>query len=206
MIPSMYIALALVAAYLVGSVNFALIVGRMNGVDFREVGSGNPGASNVMRTLGKGPAIMVLVGDALKGVVGASFGMLAHGMTTDVVSSDLTHWVYATGLAAVIGHCYPVFHKFKGGKGVATGFGVLLFAIPISALISVSVWFIVTRLTKVASIASMIVMVITIPLAMWQGAEGLSLVWIGLTILLVVWRHKDNIRRMITGSEEKVVA
>lgn len=205
MIPSMFIVLALVAAYVVGSVNFAVIVGRMHGVDFREVGSGNPGASNVMRTLGRGPAVMVLVGDALKGVVGASFGMLAAGITAETTSTELSHWAFAAGLASVIGHCYPVFHKFRGGRGVATGFGVLIFTVPLVALIDAVVWIIIARLTKVASIASLIVVFATVPLAIWQGVIGLSLLWMLLTIVLVVWRHKDNIMRMIRGNEKKVV-
>lgn len=202
----MIIALALLAAYLVGSINFAVIVGRMKGVDFREVGSGNPGTSNVMRTLGRGPAAMVLLGDAMKGLVGASFGMIAAGVTATAPSSELSHWAFAAGFAAVVGHCYPVFHKFKGGKGVATGLGVLIFTVPLVALIEVAGWLIIAKLTKVASIASMIAVVVAIPLAIWQGVNGLSLMWMTLTILLVVWRHKSNIVRMVRGSEEKVVA
>lgn len=201
----MIVALALLAAYLVGSVNFAVIVGRMKGVDFREVGSGNPGTSNVMRTLGRGPAAMVLVGDAMKGLVGASFGMLAAGVTATSASSELSHWAFAAGFAAVVGHCYPVFHKFKGGKGVATGLGVLIFTVPLMALIEVVGWLIIAKLTKVASIASMIAVAAAIPLAIWQGVTGLSLMWMSLTILVVVWRHKSNILRMVRGNEEKVV-
>ncbi|MEA1903969.1 MAG: glycerol-3-phosphate 1-O-acyltransferase PlsY [Actinomycetota bacterium] len=202
----MIIALALLAAYVVGSIDFAVIVGRMHGVNIHEVGSGNPGTSNVLRTLGRGPAILVLIGDAMKGLVGASFGMLAAGMTSATVSTELSHWAFASGFAAVVGHCYPVFHKFKGGKGVATGLGVLIFTVPLVAAITGAVWIIVARLTKVASIASLIVVVIAIPLAIWRDVPGLSLMWMALTIALVIWRHKGNIMRMIGGNEEKVVA
>jgi glycerol-3-phosphate acyltransferase PlsY len=199
MSPALAVPLALLAAYLVGSIDFAVIVGRMHGVDIHQEGSGNPGTSNVLRTLGKVPAAMVFIGDTLKGTVGAAMGMVASG-----VPDPQVHWAFAAGLAAVIGHCYPVFHKFKGGKGVATGGGVLLFTVPIVALIDIAVWAVIVRLTKTASIGSMVLVVITIPLLMWQGVEGLALLWVALIIAVVVWRHRGNIRRMVSGSEEKV--
>ena len=193
------IPLTLLAAYLVGSIDFAVIVARMHGVDIHQAGSGNPGASNVLRTLGKRPAAMVFIGDTLKGTVAAAMGMVASGVVNPTV-----HWAFAAGLAAVIGHCYPIFHRFKGGKGVATGGGVLLFTVPIVALIDIAIWAAVVRLTKTASIGSMVIVVITIPLLMWQGVAGLSLLWAGLMIVVVVWRHRGNIQRMVSGSEEKV--
>lgn len=193
------IPLTLLAAYLVGSIDFAVIVARMHGVDIHQAGSGNPGASNVLRTLGKRPAAMVFIGDTLKGTVAAAMGMVASG-----VANPTVHWAFAAGLAAVIGHCYPIFHRFKGGKGVATGGGVLLFTVPIAALIEIATWAAVVKLTKTASIGSMVIVVITIPLLMWQGVAGLSLLWAGLMILVVVWRHRGNIQRMVSGSEEKV--
>ncbi len=192
------IAIALVGAYLVGSIDFASFVARMHGVNIREVGSGNPGTSNVLRTLGKGPAAMVLVGDALKGVAGAYLGVYASG--------TLSHWMFATGLAAVIGHCYPLFSRFRGGKGVATGLGVLLFTVPIAGLIVLGTWAALTKLTKVAAIGSLTAVAITIPLALWQGARGLDLVWLGLTIALILWRHRSNISRMISGNEQTVTS
>lgn len=195
----MPLALALVAAYVVGSIDFAVIIGRMHGVDIHEVGSGNPGTSNVLRTLGKGPAIMVLLGDTLKGVIGAAMGWVASGD-----ANPLGPWVFAAGLAAVIGHCYPVFHKFRGGKGVATGFGVLIFTMPLVAVIVGLSWAILTKITKTASVSSMIVVSGTIPLAFWQGVSGMAWVWLLATIALVVWRHKANIQRMARGTEEKV--
>jgi glycerol-3-phosphate acyltransferase PlsY len=193
------IPLTLLAAYLVGSIDFAVVVARMHGVDIHQAGSGNPGASNVLRTLGKRPAAMVFIGDTLKGTVAAAMGMVASGVVNPTV-----HWAFAAGLAAVIGHCYPIFHRFKGGKGVATGGGVLLFTVPIAALIDIAIWAAVVRLTKTASIGSMVIVVVTIPLLMWQGVAGLSLLWAGLMIVVVVWRHRGNIQRMVSGSEEKV--
>jgi len=195
------IALALVAAYVVGSIDFAVIVARMHGVDIHEVGSGNPGASNVLRSIGRFPAAMVLIGDTLKGVIGAAMGMIAAG-SVDFQSE----WAFLAGFAAVVGHCYPVFHRFKGGKGVATGLGVLFFTVPWVGLIAVVAWLILVKLTKTASISSLIVIGASIPLAIWQGVTGMSLLWLLATVVLVVWRHRANIQRVFRGSEQKVQA
>jgi len=199
MSPAIALPLGLVAAYLVGSIDFAVIVSRMHGVDIHQAGSGNPGTSNVLRTLGRVPAAMVFIGDTLKGTIGAAMGMVASG-----ISDPTIHWAFLAGLAAVIGHCYPVFHGFKGGKGVATGGGVLLFTVPVAAVIEIATWALVVWLTKTASIGSMVIVVITIPILLWQGVSGLSLLWVALIIGLIVWRHRGNIRRMISGSEEKL--
>lgn len=195
------IALALLAAYVVGSIDFAVIVARMHGVDIRQVGSGNPGASNVLRSIGRVPAAMVLLGDTLKGVIGAAMGMIASG-TADFHGE----WVFLAGLAAVVGHCYPVFHRFRGGKGVATGLGVLFFTVPLVGLAAVVLWVVMVKITKTASISSLIVIGASVPLAIWQGVTGMSLVWLLAIVVLVVWRHRDNIRRVFTGSEQKVEA
>ncbi len=199
MSPAVALPLAIIAAYLIGSIDFAVIVGRMHGVDIHQEGSGNPGTSNVLRTMGRVPAAMVFVGDTLKGTIGAALGMLASGVPDPTV-----HWAFLAGLAAVVGHCYPVFYGFKGGKGVATGGGVLLFTVPVAAVIEIAIWALVVWLTKTAAIGSLVIVVITIPMLIWQGVTGLALVWVALIIALVVWRHRGNIRRMVSGSEEKV--
>lgn len=193
------IALALVSAYVVGSIDFAVIVARMHDVDIHDVGSGNPGASNVLRSIGRFPAAMVLVGDTMKGVIGAAMGWAASGTIDPQI-----HWAFLAGLMAVVGHCYPVFHRFKGGKGVATGLGVLFFTVPIAGVIVVTTWFVLLKLTKTASISSLVVVGVSIPLAIWQGAAGMGLVWLLATVVLVVWRHRANIVRVLRGSEKKV--
>lgn len=198
----MNIALAVIAAYLVGSIDFAVIVARMHGVDIREVGSGNPGASNVIRSVGRVPGAMVLVLDALKGVIGAAMGAVAAAPPFD----PLGEWVFLAGLAAVVGHCYPIFHKFKGGKGVATGLGVLFFTMPLVGLSIVVAWLVLVKLTKTASISSLIVVFGTIPLAIWQGVSGMALVWLLVTVVLIVWRHRGNIQKVVRGDEQKVQA
>jgi glycerol-3-phosphate acyltransferase PlsY len=195
------ISLAVVAAYVVGSIDFAVIVARMHGVDIHQVGSGNPGASNVLRSIGRLPAAMVLIGDTLKGVIGAAMGMIAAGSVDFQVE-----WAFLAGFAAVVGHCYPVFHRFRGGKGVATGLGVLLFTVPIVGVVVVAGWAVLVKLTNTASISSLIAVAASVPLAIWQGVEGMSLVWLLATVVLVVWRHRANIQRVFRGSEQKVQA
>ncbi len=193
------ITLTILAAYLVGSIDFAVIVARMRGVDIRQAGSGNPGTSNVLRTLGKLPAAIVFIGDTLKGTVAAAMGWFVAG-----VADPQVHWAFAAGLAAVVGHCYPVFHRFKGGKGVATGGGVLLFTVPLVALIGIVVWAVVIWFTKTASVGSIVLVVITIPLLLWQGVTGLALLWVGLIIAVIAWRHRGNIQRIFAGREQRV--
>lgn len=195
MAPSIAMPLSIALAYLLGSIDFAVVVARMHGVDITQVGSGNPGASNVLRTLGKLPAAMVFVGDMMKGVVGAAIGFFLTGDP---------NWGFAGGLAAVVGHCYPVFHKFRGGKGVATATGVLLFTVPLAALIDAVLWAVLARITKTASLSSLAVMGVTVPLVLWLGIETEGLIWLLLTIALIVWRHRSNIQRIVRGDEQKV--
>lgn len=195
------LALALAGAYVIGSIDFAVIVARLRGVDIHSVGSGNPGASNVLRSIGRLPAAMVLLGDTMKGVIAAAMGMVAS------TSADPTvQWAFLAGLFAVIGHCYPVFHRFKGGKGVATGLGVTLFTVPLVGAIALAIWAALVAITKTASISSLIAILISIPLAIWQGVTGMSLVWLLVTVALIFWRHRGNIQRVFRGSEQKVQA
>ncbi len=195
------IALALAAAYVIGSIDFAVVVARMHGVDIHSVGSGNPGASNVLRSIGRFPAALVLIGDTMKGVIGAAMGMIASG-----VADPTVEWAFLAGLLAVVGHCYPVFYRFKGGKGVATGLGVLFFTVPLVGAIAFVGWAVLVALTKTASISSLVMILVSIPLAVWQGVTGMSLVWLVVTIALIFWRHRGNIRRVLKGSEQKVQA
>jgi glycerol-3-phosphate acyltransferase PlsY len=192
---------ALVVSYLIGSVDFAVVVARMHGVDIHEVGSGNPGTSNVMRTLGRGPAVMVFVGDSMKGVIAASIGAFL------IADADpLSPWAFAAGLAAVVGHCYPIYHGFKGGKGVATGGGVLAFCIPVVALILTVIWALVAKVGKVASVASLVVVLLTLPLAYWQGVRWPALGVLVAMLGLVTLRHRGNISRIFRRAEQKVIS
>ncbi len=192
--------LAVAGAYLIGSVDFAVLVARLHDVDIHQVGSGNPGTSNVLRTLGRGPAAMVLVGDTVKGVIAAAMGLVASKGRL-----PLAPWAYSAGLAAVLGHCYPIFHRFKGGKGVATSAGVIFFVMPVVGVILSAVFSIAAKLSKVASISSLIVVVVAIPLALWQGLRGPSLALFLAMLALIVYRHKGNISRIIHRSERKAL-
>jgi glycerol-3-phosphate acyltransferase PlsY len=194
---SVAVPLALVAAYLIGSVDFAVVVARMHGVDIHQVGSGNPGTANVLRTLGRGPAIAVLVGDMMKGVLAAGMGMVAGGDPIGV-------WAFAAGLAAVVGHCYPIFHRFKGGKGVATAVGVVALTVPLAALVMGVVWGAIVGITRISALGSLGLSVVAVPLAIWRGVEGPAAVVLGVIFLLVIWRHRGNIRRLLAGEERTV--
>ncbi|HEX6947323.1 MAG TPA: glycerol-3-phosphate 1-O-acyltransferase PlsY [Acidimicrobiia bacterium] len=195
----MKLAIAIIGAYVIGSIDFALVVARMRGIDIREVGSGNPGTSNVLRTMGKGPAALVLLGDTLKGVMGAFLGTIASESIDPTV-----HWVFLSGLAAVVGHCYPVFHRLKGGRGVATGLGVLLYSLPWLGLGVLGGWLILLKLTKVAAVSSLIVTLVSLPVAWFLGVRDLGFLWLCLMVALIIFRHRSNIMRMVRGSEQKV--
>lgn len=192
--------LAIVGAYLIGSLDFAVVVARAHGVDIHKVGSGNPGTSNVLRTLGRGPAVMVFLGDTLKGVIAAAIGWMAVGAGNPANEPV----AFAAGFMVVVGHCFPIMHRFKGGKGVATGAGVVLFTQPIVAALLALGWVLMARVFKVASIASLVAVLAAIPLALWQGTNGAALAWLAATIALIVLRHAPNIKRMIRGSEQRV--
>lgn len=180
-------------AYLIGSVSSAVIVCRLMGLDDpRKQGSGNPGATNVMRIGGKKAAAITLLGDALKGLVPV---LIAKGMGVDGLPFALVV------LAAFLGHLYPVFFGFKGGKGVATTFGVSLgVSWILGAAVSLS-WFVVYKISKISSLSALITAVLT-PAFVWfiVGDKYLLIIFIIISAVLL-WRHKSNIKRLIAGEE-----
>lgn len=187
----------LALAYLIGSLDFAVIVARLKGEDIYALGSGNPGASNALRSLGKKAGVLVLLGDLLKGVAAAAVGATLGGSAETAV---------AAGLAAVLGHCYPVFHRFRGGKGAATFAGVLLWVAPWAGLGMVLVFAGVVGFSRIASVGSIAGVVLAAPLAIWvDQLRGWALVWLGVAVVLVMYRHRGNIARLIRGAERKVV-
>ncbi len=181
-------------AYLIGSVSSAIIVCRLLGLDDpRKQGSGNPGATNVMRIGGKKAAAVTLFGDALKGLLPV---LIAKYLAVD--SLILAGVVFA----AFLGHLYPVFFGFKGGKGVATSLGV---ALGVSWLLGVTVattWFIVYKISKISSLSAL-VSAILMPVYVWffLGDPYLLIVFIFISIILL-WRHKSNIERLLKGEEK----
>ncbi|HKZ29226.1 MAG TPA: glycerol-3-phosphate 1-O-acyltransferase PlsY [Acidimicrobiia bacterium] len=188
---------ALALAYLIGSLDFAVIVARLRGEDIYSMGSGNPGASNALRSMGKTAGALVLFGDLAKGVVGAAIGATLDG--SGALASG-------AGLAAVVGHCYPVLHRFRGGKGAATFAGMLLWVAPWAGLGMVLVFGGVVVASRIASVGSIAGAALATPLAVWlDGLRGWALVWLVAAVLLVMYRHRGNIARLFRGAERKVV-
>lgn len=187
--------LVVVGAYLLGSVDFAVIIARARGVDIYAEGSGNPGASNVFRSVGKGMGVTVLLLDLAKGLLSTLVGSAVGGPALGA----------AAGFAAVIGHCYPLFHRFKGGKGAATFAGLLFGLYPLSAAILLVLFVGLVALTRVASIGTIAVALAAIPAAVLEGARGWVLVWLAAGVALIVYRHRGNIGRLLKGTERKVV-
>ena len=181
-------------AYLVGTFPSATLVASASGVDIRRVGSGNPGASNVTRVLGWRRGIWVFVLDAAKGALTAGSGMLVAGRPGG----------YVLGAAAVIGHVFPVWNRFRGGKGVATGGGIFASLSPVVFTVLVALWFVISRLTRTASLAS-IVIVVLLPIGVWivrqEPWEVLATIGVG---VLVMARHLGNIRRLLTRREHAI--
>ena len=192
--------LAVLAGYLIGSLSFAVIVSRLMGLsDPRSYGSGNPGATNVLRSGNKAAAILTLVFDALKGYLpvllvlkfGAPYG-LEEGTAALV------------GLAAFVGHLWPVFFKFIGGKGVATAAGVLLAINPWLGLAVLGVWIVMAVVFRYSSLASLAAAVAAPLLQMLIWDVGPELPAIALMSLLLIWRHAPNIRKLMAGTESKL--
>lgn len=182
---------AVVIAYLLGSVDFGVIVPRLRGVDIYAYGSGNPGAANVMRSLGKRAAAVVVLGDLAKGVVGAMVG--------DLMGSEIVG--FAAAFAAVVGHCFPVWHRFRGGRGVATSVGAILWLEPVLGASYLALWGLVLALGRRASVASLTLAAAFVPGLALFGHRGWSLAIAGAIAALVTARHWDNIRRLIRGDE-----
>ncbi len=181
------------AAYLIGSISSAIIICRLMGLpDPREQGSGNPGATNVMRIGGKKAAAITLLGDSLKGLIPV-YTANVLGLPAELVA--------ATGLAAFIGHLYPVFFGFKGGKGVATSVGVLLGFFWALGLAFMATWYLVYKLGKISSLSALVASTLS-PVFAWfiVGDKAIVAASAVMTVFLL-WRHKGNIQRLLAGEE-----
>jgi glycerol-3-phosphate acyltransferase PlsY len=196
-----------IAAYLLGSIPTGYLVARARGVDIRQVGSGNIGATNAFRVLGKPAGILVLGTDALKGflackvVSGVAYSFLSPPYQ-QVPESRETLAIVA-GIAVILGHNYTCWLKFKGGKGIATTGGVLLALMPYALLTITIVWIVVTLATRYVSLGSLAA-AITLPFAAWAFAGSRRLIGVA-TIMtaLAVYKHKGNIRRLLNGTENR---
>jgi len=187
-------ALLVVFAYLLGSIPTGYIIGLMAGVDVRASGSGNVGATNVARVVGKREGIMTLLGDAGKGLLPVLIASVA-GLTPE--------WVAAAGVAAFLGHVFPVFLKFKGGKGVATALGVFLGIVPLATLLLIGVFAAVVFATRMVSLSSLAAAVLA-PVVVWLLAYPRAFVAAStLVAIVIILRHRANIGRLIAGTEPK---
>ena len=195
----MTIVLAL-AAYLLGSISFAVVVSRaMKLPDPRSYGSKNPGATNVLRTGKKVAAALTLLGDAAKGWL-AVF-LTDHFFSTEVPAS---YKMAAVAVAVVVGHMYPVFHRFQGGKGVSTALGVLLALNVWLAAGAASTWLVIAVFFRISSLAALIAAVSApVYCFMLYGIHPYTLA-VGIISLLLVWRHKANIRKLLDGTEARI--
>ncbi|OHR40498.1 glycerol-3-phosphate acyltransferase [Neisseria sp. HMSC071C03] len=191
---------AVIAAYLIGSLSFAVIVSKYYGMDDpRTYGSGNPGATNVLRSGKKKAAALTLLGDALKGLVAV---VLARCLQDALNLSDIT--IAAVAVAALVGHMWPLFLGFKGGKGVATALGVLLALSPATALVCAAIWLVMAFGFKVSSLAALAATVASPLVAFWLMPYP-SWAWATVVIaVLVLYRHKSNIQNLLQGKEGKI--
>ena len=184
----------IISAYLLGSIAFGILVSRLFGLpDPRTVGSGNPGATNVLRSGKKLAAALTLLGDAFKGWFPVWIAMQ---------SEDLMWVSSAVAIAVFLGHLYPIFYKFKGGKGVATALGVVFAISPTLGLLLMLVWVLVFALTKYSSLAA-IVAALALPIYVWSWLEAyrdyeLTFVFIS---AMLIWRHRGNIQKLLNGTE-----
>jgi glycerol-3-phosphate acyltransferase PlsY len=185
-----------VLAYLLGSVSSAIVIARLFGLkDPREVGSGNPGATNILRYGGKKAAALTLLGDVLKGAVPV---LVARALAVEPTVLALVM------LAAFVGHVFPVFHGFKGGKGVATAFGALIAVNLWVGLLLIASWLVVALATRYSSLSA-ITSSLLAPFYIWWLTESpvLTVATVA-TAALLLWRHRSNIRKLIAGTETKI--
>ena len=191
---------AVVLAYLLGSISFAVLVSKFMGLnDPRSYGSGNPGATNVLRTGNRTAAALTLVGDAGKGALAVVLARLAadrFGFTDTTLA--------AVGLAAFVGHLFPVFHGFKGGKGVATAAGMLLALAPWLGLATLATWVAVAVFLRYSSLAAIVAAVFAPLFYLLMARADAVFVMIAIMAALLLWRHQGNIAKLIAGTESRI--
>jgi glycerol-3-phosphate acyltransferase PlsY len=188
------IVVVVVLAYLLGSVPTGYVVGKLAGIDVREVGSGNIGATNVARAVGKRQGLLTLLADAAKGFLPV---LIAIQLEFSSVA------IAATATAAFLGHIYPVFLRFRGGKGVATALGGLLAIAPVATLVVVGLFALAAFGSRIVSLAAMMAAVAA-PLVLWLFYQPPAIVAMGLVMAaMIVFRHRGNIQRLRAGTEPR---
>jgi glycerol-3-phosphate acyltransferase PlsY len=189
------IALLLIVSFILGSIPFGIIIAKAQGVNLKKVGSGNIGATNVLRSLGKWPAALTLLGDILKGTLAVAIGRY-FGVGS--VYEGLM------GISAIFGHNFSLFLGFKGGKGVATSLGVLVIYTPYGALCTIILWIMVATITKYSSLGAIVSFgLLPLNILLFDFDKGKLLTGVLITIFILL-RHKDNILRLMKGTERKI--
>jgi len=197
----MRMALLLMACYLTGSIPFGVIVGRARGVDVCKHGSGNIGASNVLRLLGPGLAALVFAGDVLKGLIPVAVGRVLLRAWA-VPQADL--WLLTVALAPILGHTFSIFLRFRGGRAVSATLGTLLGMSWHAGLIGLGIWLVVVALTRYISVASIIASsCVPIYLALTGASPAWAIFWTAIAALIIA-RHIPNIGRLVEGTESKI--
>lgn len=202
---AVYIIVSIIA-YLLGSISFSIIISKkMAGFDVRDKGSKNAGSTNVLRTVGKKAAIITLICDCLKGVIAILIAYIAGKIWTDLDSALL---VQLAGIFVVLGHTFPVFFKFKGGKGVATSLGVLLMVnwqIGLICLVFALILMALTRFVSLGSVAAAILFpVLTVFITNNYLVPGNYIIFGIILAILVIFNHRENVKRLLTGTENKL--
>ena len=195
-----------IIAYLIGSINFSVILSKkMAGFDVRKKGSGNAGTTNMLRTVGKKGAAITLICDILKGVVAILIAILIEKM---VEGSNGALLVQVAGVAVILGHTFPIFFKFKGGKGVATSLGVLIMSnwqIGLICLVFALILIALTQMVSVGSIAAAILYpVLTLFIPQNYIVPGNYLIYSIILAVLIVFNHRENVKRLLNGTENKI--
>jgi acyl phosphate:glycerol-3-phosphate acyltransferase len=200
--PSLATLAVIVAAYLIGSISFAVVVSKFFGLpDPHSYGSGNPGATNVLRTGNKPAALLTLVGDGVKGLAAV---LVAHHLGATWGDASLAS--AGTAIAVFLGHLFPVFHRFAGGKGVAVAAGIafgLSWQLGLALLVA---WLVIALIFRISSLASIVSAVVAVPLGFYflgNWPEAWAMVVIA---LLLMWRHRTNIRKLVAGTESRIGA
>lgn len=190
----MTLAAILIAAFFLGSIPSGLLISRARGIDIKKTGSGNIGATNVLRTTGKLPALLTLISDMAKGA--AAVGLARHyGLDT--------FWIGMTGVFAVSGHIFSVFLRFRGGKGVATALGVLLIYSPQTCLFTIIIWLMTVAIFRYSSLGALISFaLLPIGIVLLDSRDKLPFALLVLTLILL--KHRDNLRRLLTGTEPRL--
>ncbi|MGB9715684.1 MAG: glycerol-3-phosphate 1-O-acyltransferase PlsY [Thermodesulfovibrionales bacterium] len=189
------ITFLIISAFLLGSVPIGVIIAKMKGVDLKKVGSGNIGATNVLRSMGRFPALLTLIGDMFKGTLAVIMGWY---FDVGILYEGII------GLSAILGHNFSIFLRFKGGKGVATSMGVLLFYSPVTAVITFIIWLVVVLKTKYSSLGALVSFGF-LPLSIYivdYSQEKLFIAFL-ITVFIVI-RHKNNIQSLMKGTERKI--